>query len=255
MTVGQIVVGVDGSLAAAAAAAWATFHSGITGRKVLLAHANRARSVRNDQEQDGFNGVDSILAGLTASGLAAGVQIAATETDDDPASGLLRWSATADIVAVGNPAKTHPRLLGRLSDHLAATALCPVALIRHSYRPPDAAGGPVLVGMADGPAARLALRFAAVEADLMNTALVIVRADLALAGINAHFPRLSITNLASPRDPAEMLVELAGSAQLVVVGAHHSSDPWSIRLGPVTETVLRQVPCPVISVGRWHHAQ
>ncbi len=266
MTVGQIVVGVDGSLAAAAAAAWATFHSGITGRKVLLAHAKGARSVHNDQEQDGFNGVDSILAGLTASGLAAGVQIAATETDDDPASGLLRWSAAADIVAVGNPAKTPPRLLGRLSDHLAATALCPVALIRHSYRPPDAAGGPVLVGMADGPAARLALRFAAAEADLMNTAVVIVRADeepresnpkaaRILAGINAHFPRLSITNLASPRDPAEMLVELAASAQLVVVGAHHSSDPWSIRLGPVTETVLRQVPCPVISVGRWHHAR
>lgn len=91
MTVGQIVVGVDGSLAAAAGAAWATFHSGITGRKVLLAHANGARSVRNDQEQDGSGGVDSILAGLTASGLAAGVQVAATETDDDPASGLLRW--------------------------------------------------------------------------------------------------------------------------------------------------------------------
>lgn len=96
----------------------------------------------------------------------------------------------------------------------------------------------------------------------MNTGLVMVRAgqehhepgahgDQELAGIHARFPRLSITALVAEGDPGEVLVELSAAAQLVVVGAHHSSDPWSIRLGPVTETVLRRAPCPVISVGRW----
>ncbi len=263
MTLGQIVVGIDSSAASAAAAAWATFHSGITRRNVVLAHEGGGPQRPDEPETSRFAGTGTIVDGLVRSGLAAGVRIDAVTGENTAVDGLLRWSSTADLLALGAPAKSHPRLLGQLTDHLAATALCPVALIKPSYRPPAAAGGPVLVGMVDGPAARLSLRFAAAEAARMNTELVIVRAgqdhldlsmreDQELAGIHTRFPRLSVTALEADGDPGEVLVELSAAAQLVVVGAHHSSDPWSIRLGPVTETVLRRAPCPVISVGRWH---
>lgn len=155
MRLGQIVVGVDGSAASAAAAAWATFHAGITRRDVLLAHEGGGSAPPDHPESNRFAGTGSIVDALVKSGLAAGVQIDAITEESTAVDGLLRRSSTADLVALGAPIKRHPRLLGQLTDHLAATALCPVALIKPSYRPPAAAGGSIVVGMVDGPAARL----------------------------------------------------------------------------------------------------
>jgi nucleotide-binding universal stress UspA family protein len=54
-------------------------------------------------------------------------------------------------------------------------------------------------------------------------------------------------------DPSEALLIAARTAQLVVLGCHHSDDRWSTRLGPVAATVLHQSPCPVVVVGARRH--
>ena len=50
-----------------------------------------------------------------------------------------------------------------------------------------------------------------------------------------------------------MVAELEQSldrAALLVSGAHHSEQSWSIRLGPVAEELMRLSRCPVMLVGR-----
>ena len=39
-------------------------------------------------------------------------------------------------------------------------------------------------------------------------------------------------------------------AALLVMGAHHSEQSWSIRVGPIAEELMRRSPCPVMLVGR-----
>jgi nucleotide-binding universal stress UspA family protein len=37
---------------------------------------------------------------------------------------------------------------------------------------------------------------------------------------------------------------------MLVLGAHHSEQSWSIRVGPIAEELMRRSPCPVMLVGR-----
>ena len=247
MSDGQIVVGWNDSRAAAGAADWARRHAAATGRTVLLDHE--------------ATGADSDNLSLAAGPV----------TDDaaDPVAGLLSRSRQADILALGAPEHAHPRLLGGLTDHLAAASFCPVALISPQHALVNPAN-PVLVGVTDSPAGRLALRFAAAEAHRLGAALTVVHAteefpatgpasQQSLDELRARWPDLPVTvfapaTAASGSDPADELVRRSADAQLLVIGCHHSSDPWSIRLGPVTDAVLRRALCPVITVARWHDA-
>lgn len=51
--------------------------------------------------------------------------------------------------------------------------------------------------------------------------------------------------------PADLLVQRAAAASVLVVGRHHPSSPLGSHLGPITRAVLRESPCPVV-VGTNH---
>jgi len=114
-----------------------------------------------------------------------------------------------------------------VEDHLAVHALCPVVVI--TAAPP--AGNDVVVGWTNQRAGRLAMAEAACEASLRGTELTIIPEPAAFGA-------------------AQRLIEESRGAGLLVVGVHHSDDPWNIRTGPVTGELMRRALCPVMLVAR-----
>ncbi len=182
---------------------------------------------------------------------------------DTPAAGLSRWSRSADILAVGSPPDRHHRMLGALTDHLAAAADAPVALVPREWRRTATSDRCVVVGAATTVTGKAATSFAAAEAVRMAAKLVVVigghpgsssgRATWAqVDAVAIANPGLTVEILWEHDDVARALIGFSTRAQLIVLGTHHSTDRWSIRLGPITETVLGKTACPVITVGRLH---
>src|SRR6185437_15009713 len=54
-----------------------------------------------------------------------------------------------------------------------------------------------------------------------------------LAAVQAHHPGVSASASLQRGHPAEAVLLAARDAELVVLGAHHSDNRWSSRLGPV----------------------
>ncbi|MET3803262.1 nucleotide-binding universal stress UspA family protein [Nakamurella sp. UYEF19] len=271
---GQIVVGWSDSPEGRSAREWAAAQAAATDRCLV---------VLDEVPQDSLGGGagdqnEHQLIERTRTRLAAAVEILADRfvglevrvvvEVDDRAAGLVRWSSVADILVLGAPPRRHLRMMGSLTDHLAAAAHSPVALIPGGWQAgPDATGavrgGAVVVGATTTMSGRAAVHFASQEAVRLDaTLLAVVGAERRSAegrSLVAHFadlaaaePGLMIEVHWAGGDPAQALVDLARDARLVVIGVHHSEDRWSIRLGPVTETVLSRVACPVITVARLH---
>lgn len=264
---GQIVVGWADSTEGHAALDWAVHQALLTSRNVVVVHEMLPGFLSGGDQGEHRTQLQ------TKSRLDAAVQLLAERfwdldlkvavESDDPATGLMRWSSVADILVVGCPPNRHPRQLGTLPDHLAAAAHSPVAWIRGGWQPSSKTNSVVVVGATSTPSGRAAVRFAANEAvDINATLLAVVGAKRLSAdgrALRSHFedlavaePRLTVEVDWVETDPAEALIDLSRAAQLLVLGAHHSADRWSIRLGPVTQVVLGRANCPVITVGRLH---
>jgi nucleotide-binding universal stress UspA family protein len=269
---GRIIVGWTETAEGRAALEWAMHQGLLTGRRVTVVHETLQDSLgggAGDQNENGSITAAKAKVDAAVRRLArrfGEVDLDVTVEVDDPSGGLVRWSSLADILVVGAPPHRHPRMIGSLPDHLAAAADSPVAWISPAWKPGSATGRVVVVGATSTPAGRAAVRFAAVEAVRMDATLTAVVGVERLSSdgraMLAHFddlaiaePRLTVEVRWIDTDPAEALVQLSRDAQIVVVGTHHSADRWSIRLGPVTEAVLRGAHCPVITVARLHSSE
>ncbi|QNK80332.1 universal stress protein [Nakamurella sp. PAMC28650] len=266
---GQIIVGWTDSPEGHSALDWAVHQALLTNRSVVVVHEMLQDSLGGGAGEQGGSRmlvkekskVDAAVHAVAERFRDLDLQIAVEV--DAPSAGLLRWSSAADVLVVGAPSRLHPRMLGSLPEHLAAAAESPVAWISAGWQPSSNTNRTVVVGAMPTPAGRAAVRFAASEAIRMSAVLIAVVGSSRLSAdgqaMLAHFDELAI---AEPEltievdwidaDPAEALVGLSRRSQLLVVGTHHSSDRWSIRLGPITEEVLRRAHCPVITVARVH---
>lgn len=250
---------------------WAVHEALLTARDVVVVHESLRDCFNGGAGQQGASRAEAPVK----SHMEAAVRVMTERfpdlglttalESDDPAAGLKRWSAVADILVVGSPATWQQRQLGSLPQHVAAAADSPVAWIPGGWQPTSETTSLVVVGATSTPAGRAAVRFAAGEAAKINATLLAVVGAQRLSSdgraILAHFDELAV---AEPRltievdwvdgdaYPAENLIDRSRAAQLLVVGAHHSADRWSIRLGPVTGAVLRRAHCPVVTVARLH---
>lgn len=75
------------------------------------------------------------------------------------------------------------------------------------------------------------------------------RLEAELAGFRQQYPNVPVKPLLVPARPADAILQAARTAVLVVIGAHHSENRWSSRLGPVPQTVLHHTSCPVVLIG------
>ncbi|SDP46188.1 Universal stress protein family protein [Nakamurella panacisegetis] len=263
---GRIVVGWTDSAEAHAALDWAVHQALLTGRSVTLAHEmTRGATGTEDPgnawevEAKARRRVEAIRR--TVVGEFPDLEFQPVVEWGEPGAGLLRWSRSADILAVGAPPNRHLRMLGALTDHLAAAAESPVALVPRTWRGNSRGARTVAVGATSSPGGRAALKFASHEAIRMTASLVAVigadrhseqaRAILQnLEHVENECPGLPIEIHWEKGDVAPALIRISQTSQIVVLGTHHSPDRWSIRLGPVTDLVLGHTACPVITVAR-----
>lgn len=128
--------------------------------------------------------------------------------------------------------------------------------------------GVVLVGVDGSAVSGTALEFAADEAHRRRAGLVIAHAGTsasvdpqavverfaeivcreAVASIAARHPDLDSHTVMRVADPGALLVELAASADLLVVGTHRTARLRGWVLGSVSQYVAAHADCPVVAI-------
>jgi len=290
VTGNSIIVGVDGSAAAQSALRWAADEACIRQRTLLVVHAPdfaESRLIASAGEP-AIRALDDLGERLlsqhavAASTRQPGVLVTTLFSHSRAVDVLIDLSLDAGLLVVGTHGRGFESMLGSVSHRVAARAHCPVAVVPDAralwgrYQSPR-----IVVGVSSAPAGRLALEFAFGEAQHRNATVVAVRAwnriDAAmlagldptvlehferqaydhleheLAPLRQRFPQVTVEAGLAAGEPADLLLHAARTAQLVVVGCHHSDDRWSTRLGPVPTAILHRAPCPVVVVGQQSH--
>jgi nucleotide-binding universal stress UspA family protein len=255
----NLVVGVDGGAAALHAVRWATRECAANGATLVLLHAlgHAAGAEPADPER--------VLAEAeaTAHATAAGVTVRRRPERGCPAEVLVAASASARLIVLGTNgvADVAGSMLGTVGHRVATHARCPVVVVPPAAEPVRAEA-PVVVGLAPGRAGRAALRFALAHAAERGRSVVGVLAagDVTGDGRRRHVGPLGIQQILAERpqvrfraswtdaDPASALRTLAADAALLVLGCHHSDEPWSTRLGPVPTALLDRSVVPIALV-------
>lgn len=184
---------------------------------------------------------------------------------------LVDVTKDAQMIVVGSRGRGafSRALLGSVSSALVHHAHCPVAVIHDDDT--VNVSGPVVVGVDGSPASELATAIAFDEASRRCVPLVALHAwtdaetaaisqiawpdfrpeaeeTLAerLAGWSERYPDVVVQREVVSDQPARHLLELARSAQLVVVGSHGRGGFAGMLLGSVGNTVVHATHTPVI---------
>lgn len=197
----------------------------------------------------------------------------------EPATMLRDISQNACLLVVGSHGRggVARAVLGSVAERCLAEVQVPVVVVRQDALTPS--DGPVVVGVDESPAARDALRWAALEAGRSGRRLVVVHAhdvestlrndlDALPEGIGVVMERAGrrfldhlLTEVAvigdRPRsvawrvvagDPADVLVAASEGASLLVVGTPHPHGLAERVFGSTGRQCVREANCPVIVV-------
>ncbi len=190
---------------------------------------------------------------------------------------LLTRSHRAAMVVVGSYGRDAPAglLVGSTALTLVARAGCPVAVVRGGEKglaPPR--GGPVLVGVDGTAASDGALELAAELGASLGAGLLVVHtwsdvegsssparasaswselADRAARSLDDQLERTAAMTAGVHVDrrpvagtPLRALLDLAGSARMVVVAQRGHVPPGGVHLGSTSRGLVEFAPCPVV---------
>jgi nucleotide-binding universal stress UspA family protein len=190
---------------------------------------------------------------------------------------LLTRSHRAAMIVVGSYGHDAPAglLVGSTALTLVARAGCPVAVVRGGEeglaRP---RGGPVLVGVDGTPASDAALGLAAELGASLGAELLVVHswsdveaadgvhrasagwselADRAARGLDDQLERTAalvagvhVERRPVAGTPLRALLDLAGSARMIVVAQRGHVPPGGVHLGSTSRGLVQFAPCPVV---------
>jgi nucleotide-binding universal stress UspA family protein len=280
-----IVVAVDGSETAAAAALWA---AGEAARR----HAPLLVFTAYGYEDAAFGGkmyppsdwlaikeaeADEVLrmTRATLESAVPGLEIATEASGRGPVPGLLEISGRARILVTGEPVGAIAGLFSGSPDvDLAAKAHCPVVVVRGN----ESVDGPVVVGTDGSPLSEAAIAWAFEESSLRNAPLVALHTwhdgdtaglfsdgnvafqgeDLRdsgrrllaqrLAGWQEKYPDVRVERRVEHDKPRSRLLSASRGAQLVVVGSRGRGGFTGLVLGSTSQALLHHASCPVMVV-------
>jgi nucleotide-binding universal stress UspA family protein len=255
----RVVVGVDGSPAAAAALAWAAGEARLHGAE-LDAWTIEDRSAG-----------DTVVARalpIAFEELTTGYPLTVRHGLGDAAAELVAACGDADLLVVGSRGRSPlgGLPLGSVSRACLAHAPCPVVVVR-SQSEQASSHGRVVVGVDGSGHSRQALRVAADEARLRGAVLALVHAvywdnsgeelltptrqQLVEWGRKLVAAELAATGVtgrpvAAHGHASEVLVRHSTHADLLVVGSRGRNPVTSLLLGSTSEHCARHAHCPVM---------
>lgn len=261
----RVVVGVDGTEAAARAAEWAARQAVAWGLPLLLVHGLRwplYEQVHLHQPVDVAGeeamrqwAVD-LLDEVAGRCRARGADVRTEVVPGDPADVVVRGAEHAAFAVVGHSAGggvTHV-LLGSTAAQVVQACTRPVVVVREQG---TGGHGPVVVGVDGSPIGGRAVRFAHEFAARVGAEVVVVHAA---PGGTASYPVASDPDLADcarrhPRvrsrlevvagTPVDALLAASRDAALLVVGSHGAGLVRRALFGSVSHSVVDRAPCPV----------
>jgi nucleotide-binding universal stress UspA family protein len=282
-TVRPIVVGIDGSDSALAAARWAAAEARRRATSLRLVTAfpwtrdvvvgNPALGERYRDEMKAIAEREMAVAMAATEEAAPGVSVAGAVVIGAPIGTLAEEARHAQLLVLGSRGLggLSGLLVGSVTVALAAKAACPVVVVRGEDRNPPGSA-PVVVGVDDSPVSDAAIAFAFETAAARGAPLVAVHAWLEhfydaqvailvdaasveeqvrttlahrLAGWAQKYPDVPVTQAVVRDAPAHALVEQSKDAQLVVVGSRGRSNLAGLVLGSVSHALVQHSHCPV----------
>jgi nucleotide-binding universal stress UspA family protein len=279
----HIVIGVDGSPAATAAARWAACEAAMRDVELTIVHVLRSApdalpltgwpaiplpaEVGEDQLAQGEKILDDTLEVIAKTigvrqprSIASRVCIGAVVPT---LSGFSHKGSQMIVVGRRGRGGIHRALLGSVSSGVLHNAHGPVAVVHDhaSADPPSAA--PVVVGVDGPPASESAIAIAFDEASRRGVDVVAVHgfehADTSMAGAlleqklagwQERYPDVAVHRVITRDHPADALLDQSRRAQLVVVGSRGRGGLAGKVLGSVSAAVVQACRIPVIVAGR-----
>lgn len=275
MTAPAIVVGIDGSAAAARAAVWAIDEA--ISRDIplrLVAVPERDAGSGSDPSEASVqarSAVQAAAAAVRADGRP--VRMETEVVTGAPTLVLLEASRTAAMICVGAVGLRHfgHHRVGSTSVALVGSALCPVAVVRGGAR---SASGWVVVELDDTPGAATVLQCGVAQARLRSAPLRVLGAwqsrgsdvhdsaavaegnrmvrahlDRRLSEWRHRYPDLDVAPVAVHGPMLGYLTEHVAEIQLVVVGARNATGVGDL-VGPTGMAALHDTDCSVLVVDR-----
>lgn len=281
----SIVVGVDGSERAMRAAVWAAAIAHRKSVPLRLAHvlpspgyhySEAALLFQDEFAQEVEKSAHEILdrAERHVTSAFPDVTVSASTHPGPAGPALAGLSAHAEMVVVGSTGAgaLESLVTGSTVMQVVNRAHCPVTVFRSALPVPDRR--PVVVGVDGSELSSLAITTAVEFATLLEVPLLAVHGwgtgELAgrqtasamvnwavveeeqavlmaenLAGWREKCPDLELSTVIEQANPAELILESARDAQLVVVGSHGHNRLTGAFLGSTSQNLLHHVACPI----------
>jgi len=278
-----IVVGTDGAAAADwAPVDWAAREAQRRDKPLYIVYAfewdqDESRNAAGSAYVEAvWSAAEIVTAGALrrAHELAPAARITSDALVGNPTARLLEIAGDAELIVVGHRGGGgFPGLpLGSVSRRVATQAPCPVVVVRGRA----AAGGPVVAGVDDSPAAPQVLRTAFEAAGDRGCPLVVVRSFLPaiphwtaagragrrrtpepdaaerarleeqLAPWREKYPDVPVETVISHDSAPAALVGASARAQLIVAGSHGRGRVRTTLLGSTVPQLLHYADCPVL---------
>ncbi|MEV6959960.1 universal stress protein [Streptomyces sp. NPDC051207] len=285
---GAITAGVDGTAESLAALDWAAREAVRRGLALRVVHAWRFQqydtvgSVDRESQQQAARALADEAA-RTVAERHPGLHVSTEVPEGGPADTLARAAADTEMLVLGS--RGHGAvvgfLLGSVGQQVVAGTTRPVVLVRAKDRPStEAAGREVVVGQQGEPDdSAAALRFAFETAAARDATVRVVRAwtlpplfayspaslklldeagglepfeKKALAEAvrpwRERFPDVRVVEHVEMGSAGQVLLSVAGTAQLMVVGRRAHRTAVGARIGSVAHGVLHHADCAVAVV-------
>jgi nucleotide-binding universal stress UspA family protein len=271
-----IIVGVDDSAEAEAAAKWAVQEADLRKDDVLLVHAYEvpllpsssrvAAIAQGRQERQALlDRVASTLAVPPRMHLDRRIEV------DSPESLLPRLSEKAELTVLGQDhrALSGHMPLGHTASTVASMSRHPVVAVPRGWTAPAGDRRPIAVAIDGLHSSSSSLGFAFTEASFRHAPVLVVhsaplseltvgeqgtRLNLAeiLAGWKADYPDIDVETFLLAGPPRDTVASVSADAQLLVVGVPYRGREFTRWIRSVARAVLERATCPVAVVPQQH---
>jgi nucleotide-binding universal stress UspA family protein len=271
-----IIVGVDDSAEAEAAAKWAVREAELRKDDVLLVHAyevpslpprGRAAAIaRGRQERQAL--LDKVARTLT---VPPTMHLEQLIEIDSPGFLLPRLSEKAELTVLGqdHPALSGHMPLGHVANTVASMSRHPVVAVPRGWTPRHGDRRPIAVAIDGLHPSSSTLGYAFTEASLHQASMLVVHSaplgELAsgepdiqvnvaeiLAGWKTDYPDIDVDTLLLAGPPRDTVATVSAEAQLLVVGVPYRGREWTRWIRSVARAVLGTSACPVAVIPQNH---